>query len=45
MTNQTIIVYFGIICKWESLKNIIDEDEVEFATSDEVRNYYMLKLR
>lgn len=45
MTTETIVVFEGIICKWGTLKGHIPAELVTFANADEVRSYYMCKLR
>lgn len=45
MSDKTIVIYEGIICKWETLKGQVSANLVTFANADEVRSYYMCKLR
>ncbi len=45
MTTETIVVFEGIICKWGTLKGHIPAELVTFANADEVRAYFMMKLR
>ncbi len=45
MTIETIVIYEGIICKWGTIKHFVSLNEVTTANADEVRAYYMIKLR
>ncbi len=45
MTNDTIVIYEGCIFKWSTLKDLVPAEFVTMANADEVRLYYMMKLR
>lgn len=42
--DDRIVVYNGVICKWEMIKHFADHNQVRLPDKDEVRNYYAKKL-
>lgn len=41
MCRQAIIVFNGIICKWDTIKDIVNIREFRLANADEYRLYYL----
>jgi hypothetical protein len=40
-----IVVCDGVICKWETIKDSVNPENVRLADKDEIREYYWNKLQ